>query len=1718
MELGNLSIKLGIDSTVKQQLDAAQKEIDAFLEKNKKPAVDAIIKAKIDKQDIKEQIEKGISGSKFGTLTATSVNLDAIKKQIREKTFDIKVSPVLKFRKKPGENGEPVESINIPAVVDKDYLIKSIHKALEGTNFTLKVGVGDKGFNTDNARTYQSQLSGIETTLTRMRRLLLSIYTVASSASILTNIIEIGGALQQQDVALKTLLGSERKQLLLSSQVTEMALKSPLSLQQTYAGVKQLAAYGIQYEDLAKTIKNLGNIAAGTGVSLDRLTLAYGQVAARGILQGQELRQFTEAGVNLPTALADYYSKLEGKMVTVADVQDRISRRMVSFQDVSNVINDMAGGTGRFAGQMEKQADTILGVWSNLGDKIQMMYKGILETNDGTFRILLESVTALIETWRIWVPLLKGGLEVFLAYKVLSSIPALFLSIRSALIGLGGSLVGIFQGSKAFTSGMRESAAALRGMGASAKFANIAVKGLAALNIAAIIAGIATAIWELYRARTAEAREMEKVTDATQRHKRQQEQLKETSTELISKFTSLSEQYKAVGKNMKAQKQFIEDNQAAFEELGLRINDVNDANRILIERAPDVIKALTLMSQARVFTKSLDEASSNLLKARDKYREYHAIGNKIVNGQPLSEEEHQSIDTRLFFGKATVDSSYLSNSKKRREWVKARIKNLKSTGDILGAWTAFANMFYNIDQANGAAGAQYEASRSIAKNMKAYNAIMDPLNGKAEELSNWMPGNGNGKGNKSGNNKGEDVKLKALKEWFDREKDFLSTYEKLAELYGKEDALRRTIEAYGNPFIEVDEKGNAKRDKAGKIIPANLTTENLDRVAQKNTQYRYDYWNNKSLGTTPERRSTMRDLNKFANEELQIKIDTTEFEAQSEKVSKWLDKLTKQYEEFRAIAEKTGDENLASRLVFNVDGVTQAKEYYDIISKLSAITKSLNLNVTVPDLMNMSDAELEDKYQGKGQYEAMRNLVKRLKEINEERVRDENDTLAELLSSNQDFAEKMAAIYAKEQKQLSLVRKDSLREKPVLSNEQSNRVMNTIQENANKERSTLIWNNFTGSEYYKQMFDDLDNYSTKALENLREHLLRVREEAGNLNPQDLKAYIDALNKLEDKLGDRKPFKSLDLAMSRYQDYKGVPEENRKPMNPFQTMLAAAKAYRNLNKDINSLTEKQGELLRSNAVRYEAMQKAIKEAKTAQENLNNAYEKAAKNIGLRKNDDGSYSNARGETVATKTTELKNITVIGENKGVKDAERIYKEKADSAAFATNEYEKSNKALEGNTKYLSDAEATQHNISKAVQQTINRIVEWGDAVASVAGNLGSMFDTLGNSGLADVMSEIQGIATGASNIGKAMASFATGNILGGITGTVSGITGIISAIAQAHDKKLDRAIERSQVRVERLKNDYSALQRVIDRQLGAQTEQQTSSQIDSLKKQRAELQYQMRAEDAKKKTDQGKMEDYRNSIAELDDQIKYYTTDLAKSLYDIDIKSWASEFGDALFEAWQKGENGADAFRKKTNEIMGQLANDVLKKGIMEKALQKVNDYLFGSDGKGGVFADGVLSEDEIAGAAGAFMDAQNSVTDYFSALDRINEEMKSKYGVDMKQTDNNDTSLKAGIKNITEETADLLAAYLNAVRADVSVIRSIEASWNEKLNAMADIFRQVNFLEMSKNATIQTGYLQQIAENSQLLLDVSTESRNAVVAVNDLMRQVSNGAKSLTVKVK
>ena len=90
--------------------------------------------------------------------------------------------------------------------------------------------------------------------------------------------------------------------------------------------------------------------------------------------------------------------------------------------------------------------------------------------------------------------------------------------------------------------------------------------------------------------------------------------------------------------------------------------------------------------------------------------------------------------------------------------------------------------------------------------------------------------------------------------------------------------------------------------------------------------------------------------------------------------------------------------------------------------------------------------------------------------------------------------------------------------------------------------------------------------------------------------------------------------------------------------------------------------------------------------------------------------------------------------------------------------------------------------------------------------------------------------------------------------------------------------------------------------------------------MQEQLSELEKQRQAEIDKKKTDDSKVADYENQIAEMKQQIKDFAEETAESLYGINLKDWASQLGDALYEAWQKGEDGAEAFKNKVADIMG------------------------------------------------------------------------------------------------------------------------------------------------------------------------------------------------------
>ncbi len=217
---------------------------------------------------------------------------------------------------------------------------------------------------------------------------------------ILKSIVTIGGQFEVQHVALKNILGDVQEANILFGQLKELAIESPKTFMELTSYAKQLSAYQIPANELYETTKRLADMSSGLGVDMNRLILAYGQVRSAAVLRGQELRQFTEAGIPMVQALADKFTQLNGKLTTTADVFKLISARAVPFEMVKEVLWDMTSQGGQFFNMQEELANTLYGKWQKLQDSWQIMLGSIAEGTNASgmlFKWLLDIAVALTQ-------------------------------------------------------------------------------------------------------------------------------------------------------------------------------------------------------------------------------------------------------------------------------------------------------------------------------------------------------------------------------------------------------------------------------------------------------------------------------------------------------------------------------------------------------------------------------------------------------------------------------------------------------------------------------------------------------------------------------------------------------------------------------------------------------------------------------------------------------------------------------------------------------------------------------------------------------------------------------------------------------------------------------------------------------------------------------------------------------------------------------------------------------------------------------------------------------------------------------------------------------------------------------------------------------------------------------------------------------------------------
>lgn len=217
-----------------------------------------------------------------------------------------------------------------------------------------------------------------------------SIYTIARFAD---NVAKTTGFFQQQQVALEGIIGSASKATTIFNDIQSFALQSPFQTKELVDFTKKLSAFGIEPDKLFPTVKELADISTGLGVDMGRIILAYGQVKSASVLRGQELRQFTEAGIPMVQALADKFTKMNGELVTTADIFEMISKRQVSFEVVADVLSDMTKEGGRFYKMQENVTNTLYGQIQKLKDLWTLALKDIGNSAGG----FLNGIVSLLQ-------------------------------------------------------------------------------------------------------------------------------------------------------------------------------------------------------------------------------------------------------------------------------------------------------------------------------------------------------------------------------------------------------------------------------------------------------------------------------------------------------------------------------------------------------------------------------------------------------------------------------------------------------------------------------------------------------------------------------------------------------------------------------------------------------------------------------------------------------------------------------------------------------------------------------------------------------------------------------------------------------------------------------------------------------------------------------------------------------------------------------------------------------------------------------------------------------------------------------------------------------------------------------------------------------------------------------------------------------------------------
>lgn len=233
--------------------------------------------------------------------------------------------------------------------------------------------------------------------MTQLKNITASYLSVYMGIRLTKQMADVTGEFEMQKNAIAAMLNNAERAETIFKQIKTLAVVSPFEVKDLVSYAKQLTAFSVPYEELYDTTKRLADISAGLGVDMGRLILAFGQVRSSAVLRGQELRQFTEAGIPLIDELVRKFKELGEESITQADIFDKIYKRQVPFEMVRDVMFEMTEEGGKFYRMQEVQADTLKGKITNLADAYSIMMAEIGEKGSPIMKKFLDFLRDIME-------------------------------------------------------------------------------------------------------------------------------------------------------------------------------------------------------------------------------------------------------------------------------------------------------------------------------------------------------------------------------------------------------------------------------------------------------------------------------------------------------------------------------------------------------------------------------------------------------------------------------------------------------------------------------------------------------------------------------------------------------------------------------------------------------------------------------------------------------------------------------------------------------------------------------------------------------------------------------------------------------------------------------------------------------------------------------------------------------------------------------------------------------------------------------------------------------------------------------------------------------------------------------------------------------------------------------------------------------------------------